>query len=99
MSEDTQYAVYLHPGALEVLGEAVQPYLSEGPHGPHIVCRDFDAGGALCEMTLEHVGEDGRKSECEVMVPIGMIRLVLSIGGVGDRFGFRPVITEAPATS
>jgi hypothetical protein len=45
MSEDTQYAVYLHPGALEVLGEAVQPYLSEGPHGPHIVCKDFDAGG------------------------------------------------------
>ena len=94
MNDDVQYAVYLHPGALESLGEAVAPYMSQGPHGPHFLCTDFDAGGTLCEMTLDVTGSDGRSTPCEVMIPVAMIRLVVSVGGVGDAFGFHP---PAPA--
>jgi hypothetical protein len=88
MSDDTQYAVYLHPGALEALGEAIKPYLTNGANGAHIVCHDLDTGGALCEMCVAVKNAEGKTTTTEVMVPIAMIRLVLSIGGVEDRFGF-----------
>jgi hypothetical protein len=88
MPDETQYAVYLHANALEALGEAIKPYLSQGANGPHIVCTELDTGGALCEMCVEFKNAEGALVKSEVMVPIGMIRLVLSIGGIEDRFGF-----------
>ena len=89
LSDDVQYAVYLHAGALESLGEAIVPYLMQGPHGPHLVCTDIDTAGALAEMTVESVSAAGVHQRTEVMFPIAMIRLVLSIGGLADGFGFR----------
>ena len=88
MSDETQYAVYLHPGAHEALGEAIKPYLTNGAHGPHIVCTELDTGGALCEMCVQVKNAEGLSTTTEVMVPVSMIRLVLSIGGAEDRFGF-----------
>ena len=88
MSDETQYAVYLHANALEALGEAIKPYLTNGANGAHIVCTELDTGGALCEMCVQVKNAEGKPAITEVMVPIGMIRLVLSIGGVEDRFGF-----------
>jgi hypothetical protein len=82
------YAVYFHPNALEALGEAIKPFLTQGANGPHIVCSDIDTGGALCEMTVEQKTPEGRKIETEVMVPVGMIRLVVSLGGDDGTFGF-----------
>jgi hypothetical protein len=89
MKDDMQYAVYLHEGAIAALGEAITPYLSQGPHGPHFLCHDLDTGGALCEMIVDVPGTDGHATQTEVMVPIAMIRLVLSTGIGDDPFGFR----------
>jgi hypothetical protein len=92
-AERTAYAVFLHPQAIEVLGPAIQPYLSESPAGPHLACAEIDAGGALFEMTLLGRDAEGRMIEVDLMVPSGMVRLVVSIRREGD-FGFGP--REAP---
>jgi hypothetical protein len=88
MSEDTKYAVYFHANALEAIGEVINPFVTQGPNGPFILCTDLDTGGALAEMTVEGRNADGKKVETEIMVPIGMIKLVLSVGGDGGTFGF-----------
>jgi hypothetical protein len=90
MSDDVQYAVYLHDNALEALGEAMKPYLTPGPHGAHIVCTELDTGGALCEMRVTTRNGDGVEQHTEVMIPVAMVKLVLSVGGVADGFGFQP---------
>ena len=95
MIDETQYAVYLHENALEALGPAVTPYVTQGPGGPHFVCTDLDTGGALCEMVVETVDAEGNKIHTEVMVPVAMIRLVLSIGSISDNFGFHPTTNLA----
>jgi len=33
------YAVFFFPQALEALGEAIKPYLTNQPEGPHVFCR------------------------------------------------------------
>jgi hypothetical protein len=97
MKDDIQYAVYFHDGALAALGEAITPYVTQGAHGPHIVCTELDTGGALCEMTVDAPNADGTVRKAEVMVPIAMIRLVLSLGSLDDHFGFHGVGPVKPA--
>ena len=87
MPDLTLYAVFFHPAALEALGEAIKPYLSDGPYGPHVVCREVDSGGAFFEMTIEGRDSEGRLIEVEVMVPSAMVRMVLSTHSDG-LFGF-----------
>ena len=88
MSDDIQYAVYLHDSALEALGEAIKPFMTQGPTGPHFVCTELDTGGALCEMSVETTTGDGIRQRTQVMFPVAMIRLVLSLGALADGFGF-----------
>ncbi len=88
MSEQHTYAVYFHPQALDVLGEAVKPYLTESPAGQHILCKDIDTGGAFCELTLSSSPTSDKPMDVEIMVPTGMIRLVISIRGNEVDFGF-----------
>ena len=47
MNEWSGYAVFFFPPALEALGDAVKPYLQEGPAGPFVQCREVDTGGAF----------------------------------------------------
>ncbi len=88
MSELRSYAVYFHPQALDVLGEAIKPYLVDSPAGMHVVCKEIDTGGAFCEMTLSGKSPDGKPQDVDVMVPTGMIRLVISLSGSEIDFGF-----------
>ena len=90
MSEVTLYAVFIHPSALDALGEAIKHYLSDGPYGPHVVCREIDSGGAFFEMTLEGRDADGEQVEVELMIPTGMVRMVISTHS-DEAFGFRKV--------
>jgi hypothetical protein len=85
-----KYAVYFHANALEALGEAIKPYLAQGPNGPHIVCNDLDTGGTLCEMNVCGKNAEGKDIETEVMVPVAMIRLVVQVGHDNGLFGFAP---------
>ena len=87
MPDLTMYAVFIHPAALEALGEPIKPYLSEGPHGPHVVCREIDSGGAFFEMTIEGRDGEGRVVELELMVPSAMVQMVVSTHSDG-LFGF-----------
>lgn len=88
MSESQVYAVFLFPQALEALGEAIKPYLADGPQGPHIVAAEIDTGGAFCELTLHGKNSEDKDIELELMIPSNMIRLIVSLHGEGDGFGF-----------
>ncbi len=87
MTDQTWYAVFIHPAAIEALGEPIKPYLSDGAHGPHVVCREIDSGGAFFEMTIEGRDNAGRLVEVELMIPSAMVRLVVSTHSDGG-FGF-----------
>ncbi|ALN90593.1 hypothetical protein [Lysobacter gummosus] len=85
---DTQgYAVFFFPQALEALGEAIRPYLLDGPAGMHVLCKEIDTGGAFTEMTLEGRTSDGRDLSLELMVPGSMVRMIVSAHGEAS-FGF-----------
>lgn len=88
MIEKPKYAVHFHENALEVLGEAIKPYLTQGAHGPELLCTDIDTGGALAELEVVGTNVEGKPFACEIMVPVGMIRLVLAVGDDHESFGF-----------
>ena len=88
MSEQRTYAVYFHPQALDVLGEAIKPFLTESPAGQYLLCKEIDTGGAFCEMILAQLVPGAKPPDVEVMVPTGMIRLVVSASGNEVDFGF-----------
>lgn len=81
MTESMNYAVFLFPQALEALGEPIKPYLRDGPGGPHIVCAEIDASGALFGMTLAGKGPKSEALELEIMLPSAMVKLVMSMHG------------------
>lgn len=87
MSDPVQYAVFLFPSAITELGDAIAPYLHDGPGGKHVLCTEIDSGGALFEMRINALSEEGIVLELELMVPVGMIKLVIAVQQDG-RFGF-----------
>ncbi len=89
MNGSNGYAVFFFAPALEALGEAIKPYLVEGPAGMHVLCREIDTGGALIEMTLDSTAADGKPSLIELMVPGSMVRMIVSAHSDGS-FGFGP---------
>ena len=89
MNGSEGYAVFFFPPALEALGEAIKPYLTEGPAGAHVLCKEIDTAGSLVEMTIEVQAADGKASVVELMVPGSMVRMIVSAHG-DDRFGFGP---------
>ena len=111
MNEWSGYAVFFFPPALEALGDAVKPYLQEGPAGPFVQCREVDTGGAFIEMTLDGRTPEGREVSLDLMVPSGMVRMIVSTQNeAAFGFGLRrdesaehalPVIgpTAEPATA
>lgn len=95
MNGNTGYAVFFFPQALEALGDAVKPYLTDQPNGPHVFCREIDTGGAFVEMTLVGKNAEGQELQIELMVPGNMIRMVVSATSEAG-FGFGPRTTPAP---
>ena len=89
------YAVFLFDNALEVLGEAVKPFVVEGPGGQQICCRTVDTGGAFLELALDGVDHNGEAVAVELLIPQGMVRMIVSSRG-DDSFGFTPTPTTAP---
>lgn len=80
MTEQNQgYAVFLFETAFEALGDAIKPYRQEGPAGAFIQCIGVDTGGSFVEMTLNGRSPSGESSEVELMIPMGMVRLIASI--------------------
>ena len=95
MNGSDGYAVFFFPQALEALGDAIKPYLAEGPAGAHVLCKEIDTAGALIEMTLEARSADGKSSLIELMVPGSMVRMIVSAHSDGI-FGFGPRKATAP---
>lgn len=99
MNESNGYAVFFFPQALEALGEAIKPYLQDGPMGPHVICNEIDTGGALVEMTIQGVTSDGQPVMLELMVPGSMVRMIVSSQSDAT-FGFgprlQPVVMPVP---
>ena len=89
MDGNNGYAVFFFPQALEALGDAIKPYLQDGPAGQHVICTGIDTGGALIELTLNGKTTDGRQVEMELMVPSGMVRMIVSARS-DELFGFGP---------
>lgn len=84
MTDPMNYAVFLFPQAIEALGEAIKPYLREGSGGLHIVCSEVDASGPLFGMTLVGAGPNKERLELEIMLPVSMVKLVMSMHGEHD---------------
>ena len=78
MNDRHGYAVYFFPQALEALGDAIKPFLANGPAGPHVACIEVDTGGAFVELTLEGQTGEGKPVSLELMVPSGMVRMIMS---------------------
>ena len=95
MDDKSGYAVFFFPQALESLGDAIKPYLQEGPAGAHVVCREIDTAGSLIEMTLDGQTTRGQAIQLELMVPTNMVRMIVSARSGEDAFGFGPRI-EVP---
>lgn len=89
MKGNAGYAVFFFPQALQVLGDAIKPYLAPGLGESYLLCREIDTGGALVEMTLEGQSDDGKNVSIELLVPVSMIKMVVSARG-DDLFGFVP---------
>lgn len=90
---DNGYAVYFFPQALEALGEAIKPYLQDGPAGTCVRCKEIDTAGSLIEMTLDGRNPEGQRVETELMVPTAMVRMIVSAHG-DEMFGFGPYAFE-----
>jgi hypothetical protein len=82
------YAVYFHANALEALGDPIKPFLTQGANGPHLLCTEIDTGGSFAELMVDGRNAEGKKIETEVMVPVGMIRLIISLSHEDGVFGF-----------
>ena len=95
MNEVEGYAVFFFPQALEALGEAIKPYLQEGPMGPHVLCHEVDTAGALIEMTLDAQTTDGRATSLELMLPSSMVKMIVSARS-DTSFGFGPRVKAVP---
>lgn len=94
----TGYAVFLYEQAQEALGEAIKPYLLDGPSGAYIGCHSVDTAGAFVEMTLVGKVGKGEETETELMVPIGMVRMIVSSHSEAV-FGFAPRSLEPGLTA
>ncbi|HEX7770459.1 MAG TPA: hypothetical protein VF422_10580 [Dokdonella sp.] len=79
MPDPINYAVFLFPQAVEALGAAIKPYLRDEGGSPHIVCSEIDASGALFELTLTGNGPKGEPLRLEIMLPVSMVKLVMSM--------------------
>jgi hypothetical protein len=98
MTDQSMFAVFLHEQAVEALGGAIVPYLVDSPAGKHLMCAEIDSGGALFEMLLIGRNERGEAVEVELMLPVGMVKLVISVRREGE-FGFGPRSAKAAATA
>lgn len=98
MPDRSAFAVFLHQQAIDALGAAIKPYLIDSPAGPHLQCVEVDSGGALFEMTLVGKNAEGQSVEVELMLPIAMVKLVVSVKR-DDDFGFQRREQAAPAAA
>lgn len=96
MPDKNGYAVFLYPKALEALGDAITPYLREGPAGTHVVCREVDTAGSLIKMTLDAKTTAGDAIQLELMVPTSMVLMIVSARS-DEAFGFGPRIAVEAA--
>lgn len=81
MADAVNYAVFLYPQAVEALGAPIKPYLRDETGSPHIACSEIDASGALFELTLSGTGPEGEDLQLEIMLPVSMVKLVMSMRG------------------
>jgi hypothetical protein len=94
MNESEGYVVYFFPQALEALGDAIKPYLREGPGGEHVLCHEVDTAGSLIEMTIEANTPDGHTVALELMIPQAMVKMIVSARSDAS-FGFSPRVAPA----
>ena len=94
MNDTEGYVVYLFDQALEALGDAIKPYLREGPGGPHLLCNEVDTAGSLIELTIQAQAQDGRSFALELMFPQNMVKMIVSARSDAS-FGFSPRVAPA----
>jgi hypothetical protein len=88
VSEQRIYAVYFHIASLDVLGDAITPYLTDAPEGKHLRCKEIDSAGGFFQSSLAGTSADGKPLDVDLLVPSSMIRLVVSASSSEIEFGF-----------
>lgn len=89
MDDRSGYAVYFFPQALDALGDAIKPFLVQGPAGEYLACRELDTAGAFVDITVDGQDAQGKTVEFELMVPTNMVRMIVSTRA-DEVFGFVP---------
>lgn len=83
-----RYSVYLVDKAADALGPIVAPFLKKDDSGDHFIASEVDTGGSFCELTLHGQSAEGTPLNVEIMIPMGMIRLIIS-DTLQERIGFQ----------
>jgi hypothetical protein len=94
MNDTDGYVVFLFDQALEALGDAIKPYLREGPGGPHLLCNEVDTAGSLIELTIQATTQEGHAFSLELMFPQNMVKMIVSARSDAS-FGFSPRVAPA----
>lgn len=79
MTKPKIYGVLLTDQAYTEIGEALNPYLSEGPIGKYIYCRHVEQNGSFFDMTFSpRMYEGSHKGEMLISIPIRFVKFVAS---------------------
>ena len=79
MASKTVCGVLLFDEAIVALGEAIKPYLSEGPIGHFIYCRSATQVGSFMDMVFDASRSGGRiKEDMRVSIPAHFVKFVVS---------------------
>jgi hypothetical protein len=73
------WGVLFTDACLTDLGEALKPYLSKGPIGYYLYCKDVDMGQPYYfHFVAERAAGDGSAFEAELYVPHHYVKAVIS---------------------
>lgn len=90
MNNKAVCGVLLNAQAYAVLGEALRPYIKEGPIGKYIYCRTAQQIGSFLDMTFSPEMCDGSvKDEMRISIPLQYVEFIASAEG-SLPIGFNP---------
>jgi len=78
MPDEKDWGVLLTDAAINELGEEMKQYLTEGPTGSYILCKQVDMNRPYLGMIVESQLSDGSPFELELYVPHHYVKLIIA---------------------
>jgi hypothetical protein len=83
MASKQTYSVLLFAEAIEVLGDAIKPFLRTGQFGDFIPCQAVETHGPLCTLVVDTRSEGATDLTVELQLPYPMIKLIVGTEAEG----------------